>query len=94
MLVDFMDKVVRSNYRSGHYNLFIDSDPLPFILFLDFHLICVVKAAWKQPAGSESGGPDVSSPTWVCWFCVFFVLFCVFLQPFVHMQTEKTNKKT
>lgn len=94
--VDFMDKVVRSDYRSGHSNLFpfIDRDPLPFILILHLHLIRVVRAAWKQPAGnvSVSGGRDVSVAPHLRGFVVF-VSFCVFLRPFVHQQTAKKKKK-
>lgn len=46
--VDFMDKVVESDYRSGPTYLFTftDSDPVPFILILRLHLLCVVRAAW------------------------------------------------
>lgn len=94
--VDFMDKVVRSDYRSGHSNVspFIDRDPLPFILILHLHLIFVVRAAWKQPAGnvSVSGGRDVSVAPHLRGFVVF-VLFYVFLRPFVHMQTAKKQQQ-
>lgn len=94
-VVDFMDKVVRSDYRSVHLNLFrfIDRDPLPFILIPHLHLIHVVRAAWKQPAGnvSVSGGRDVSVAPHLRGFVVF-VSFCVSLRPFVHQQTGKKKK--
>lgn len=82
-----MDKVVRSDYRSGSSNLFpfIDSDPLIFIWIIDLHFIGVLsfdRRPWRLCC---------SSPTWVCCWLLFCFVLRVFSASCPHAYSRKLS---